>query len=109
MVGDLRSSRNERLHSTSSARAVQLQLTAELPELLRSRGYQLQFSSADGARFELPAAAAHEVAFRLQGGSPLDAASLPTDPEARSLIIRAEADGLPIGGVSFVIDPELAD
>ena len=88
------------------AHTVRLQLKAELPALLVSRGYQLQLTPAS---FELAARAAQQVTLGLKGGSPLTAADLPTDPDARSLTITAEADGLPIGGVTFVIDPDAAE
>ena len=88
------------------ARSVHIELGAELPALLASRGYQLQFTSAS---FELAEGGQQLVSFRLEGGTPLDPTSLPADSRARSLAISARADGIPIGGTSFVLDPDLSE
>ncbi|HKP55162.1 MAG TPA: hypothetical protein VJV78_00500, partial [Polyangiales bacterium] len=84
---------------------VRMKLKAELPEILRRHGWKLEFVSAGGNRFEMTAGARKEIVFKLAGGRPLHRRDLPQERAERMIVITAEAHGIPLGGMSYELDP----
>ena len=87
-------------------RNVKVVLKATLPPFLRERGWTLDFVSAGAASFGMAAGAKREVVFAMSGGQPLDRSMVPGDRAARTFVISAEADGIPLGGMSYEVDPD---
>ena len=81
-------------------------LEAQLPGFVSERGWQLGFASAGGATFSMKPGAIKEIVPQLSAGKPFDRASLPKDPAERSIVITAQADGIPLGGMTYVIDAD---
>lgn len=90
-------------------RAVQIKLQATLPAFLSERGWSLQFASAGAASFRLPAGQTKEISFTMMAGKPFDRSAIPADAAQRSIVVGAEADGIPLGGMTYEIDPDYLD
>ncbi|HET8745873.1 MAG TPA: hypothetical protein VFM98_09715 [Ramlibacter sp.] len=87
-------------------RHVKVTLKATLPDFLRERGWKLEFVSAGGAAFGMQPGARREVVFAMSAGQPFDRKVVPADSEARTIVITAEADGIPLGGMGYEVDPD---
>ncbi|NUP10127.1 MAG: hypothetical protein HOW73_29100 [Polyangiaceae bacterium] len=79
---------------------------AELPAFLRERGWRLTFVSPGGEKFGMQAGALKEIRLGVVAGKPIDRAMLPKAASERTIVVTAEADGIPLGGMSYVLDPE---
>jgi hypothetical protein len=90
-------------------RAVKVKLVAELPGFLKERGWSLDFVSAGAASFGMAAGQMKEIQFTMTAGKAFDRADLPAAAAGRTLVISAEADGIPLGGMSYEIDPDYVD
>ncbi len=90
-------------------RATRIELAAELPRFLEVRGWKLAFVSPGGAGFGLKAGALKEVRFAMVAGRPFERGELPGPGAERTITITAAADGIPLGGMSYVIDPDYVD
>jgi zinc metalloprotease ZmpB len=87
-------------------RNVKVALKADLPAFLRERGWKLQFVSAGGETFGMQPGAKREIVFAMSGGQPIDRTMVPAERAARMIVITAEADGIPLGGMSYEVDPD---
>jgi hypothetical protein len=92
-----------------SIRQVKIRLAASLPSFLRDRGWHLDFVSAGGSGFSMLPGASKEIIFSMTPGKPVERGMLPESPMERSILITAEADGIPLGGMSYVIDADYQD
>ena len=90
-------------------RQVKVKLSAQLPKLLLERGWRLDFVSAGGPSFGMAAGARKEILFAMAAGQPFDRAALPKAQSERTILITGEADGIPLGGMSYVLDPDYID
>lgn len=90
-------------------RQVPVKLAAHLPSFLRKRGWSLDFISAGGSSFGIKPGATKEIVFALAAGQAIDRSSLPTSATERTIVVTAEADGIPLGGMTYVIDPDYVD
>jgi zinc metalloprotease ZmpB len=90
-------------------RQAKMKLSAQLPKLLLERGWRLDFVSAGGPGFGMAAGARKEIVFAMAAGQPFDRAALPRAESERTILISAEADGIPLGGMSYVLDPDYTD
>jgi len=90
-------------------RHVQVKLGATLPAFLRERGWRLDFVSAGGPSFGMQPGASKEIVFAMAAGEPIDRESLPVSAADRTIVVTAEAAGIPLGGMAYVIDPDYVD
>lgn len=90
-------------------RHVRMGLHAVVPPFLSERGWRLEFVSAGGSAFGLQPGASKEIVCSMVRGHPIDRASLPRSELERAIVITAQADGIPLGGMSYVIDPDYID
>jgi len=90
-------------------RKAEMKLSATLPAFMRELGWRLEFVSAGGSKFGMAAGAMKEISFAMVAGSPLERSTLPRGAEERTIEITAEANGIPLGGMSYVIDPDYVD
>lgn len=85
-------------------RPVRITLEPVLPKFLLARGWSVRFDGAGGNSFSLPARGQREVRFSLVPG--VDFA--PSDvPQGTLIEIRSRVEGLLIGGMSYLVDPQL--
>lgn len=89
------------------ARTVRVSIESSIPDFLRERGWEVRFLNPGGASFTLGPRASREVELSLKPGEDF----LPSDVEAagEKAVIEFETlvDGLPVGGMSYNIDPEM--
>jgi zinc metalloprotease ZmpB len=90
-------------------RAIKVELAAALPAVLAERGWTLGFVSPGAARFGLAPGQVKEIVFAMTPGKPLTRTDLPADSAGRTLVLSAQADGIPLGGMSYEIDPDYVD
>lgn len=90
-------------------RPVQMKLVAHLPAFLRERNWRLDFISPGGASFSMKPGAIKEIMFAMSAGQTIDRATLPTSVAERAITVTAEADGIPVGGMTYVLDPDYVD
>ena len=90
-------------------RAVKIQLSATLPKFMQELGWRLDFVSGGGGAFGMQAGATKEIVFAMTPGKAFDRASLPKAEADRAMVISAEADGIPMGGMTYQIDPDYID
>ncbi len=80
---------------------------AILPGFLVRKGWAIEFISPGGSTFTLAPRASREVQFRLQPGEDFTADDVhQADDEAR-IILRLLIDNVPVGGMTYQIDPNL--
>lgn len=88
-------------------RTVQVIIEASIPDFLRQRKWDVRFLNRGGASFTLGPRASREVELSLIPGEDF----LPSDVEAagEGAVIEFETlvDGLPVGGMSYAIDPKM--
>lgn len=88
-------------------RAVQIRLTAELPDFLVERGWRVAFLQPNLNTFTLPPRASSNVVFTLTGGRSFNASDV-RDAQGQQVIrLLSFADNLLIGGMSYYVDPEM--
>ena len=88
--------------------AVQVKLAAQLPAFLRERGWRLDFISPGAGSFRMKAGAIKEIQFVMSGGQAIERSNLPSADAERTILITGEADGIPLGGMTYVLDPDYA-
>ena len=86
-----------------------MKLSATVPAFMRELGWRLDFVSAGGPKFGMQPGATKEILFAMVEGEPIDKANLPESEKERTIEITAEAAGIPLGGMSYVIDPSYVD
>lgn len=89
--------------------AAKVQLAGALPKFLQERGWKLDFISSGRDTFGMKAGGVKEIQFMLARGGEFDRRNLPDRPEDRAIDITAEVDGIPLGGMRYVIDPDYVD
>jgi hypothetical protein len=82
-------------------------LQAILPDWLVRLGWEAVFVSPGGSTFTLPARGSQEVLMRLQPGADFSPANVPTTGAASRIVVRLILNGIPIGGMSYIVDPNL--
>jgi len=87
-------------------RTARIKLESLLPDFLKKRGWTVQFRSAGGAEFSLPARHERQVRFTLVPGGDFAPSDVPAHKP--SLIqVQTRVDGLLVGGMSYHVDPTL--
>lgn len=84
---------------------VRIELDPSLPEVLATRNWTIRFQGMDGA-FSLAPGEEREVTVSLLPGRDFTAADVRNDPNP-TVEIHTEADGIVIGGMSYLLDPAL--
>lgn len=87
-------------------RLVSVELDASLPKLLGDRSWRVAFGSPGGAGFRLAPGQSREVVLQLEAGSEFSREDVGAAAD-RTLNVRVVADGIPIGGMSYELDPQL--
>lgn len=83
-----------------------MELRAELPELLRSRGWALDFINPGGSAFSLRPGESRTVVMALKAGHDFTRADVSQEHEP-TIQITGHADGILVGGMSYLLDPKL--
>jgi hypothetical protein len=78
-----------------------------LPAWLTKRGWEAAFTNPGGAAFTLPARGSREVLLRLKPGADFTRADVPAVAMGERIVVRVLTNGIPIGGMSYAIDPGL--
>lgn len=86
------------------SRPLRIELRPMLPDVLTSRGYELQFLSAGGKTFTLGPRANREIVMQLKPGTDFKPGDITGDARIE---VQALGDGMLIGGMSYQIDPKL--
>lgn len=89
-------------------RAVRIRLESELPRFLRDRGWKLAFLNPGGDQFTLGPRGHRYVQLALQAGADFDSAAVKAAGADRMIEVRTLLDGQVIGGMSYLVDPDLA-
>lgn len=84
-----------------------VELEASLPKFLVERGWRGHFANPGGASFTLVARDSREVLFKLEPGSEFSAADVREAGPTVNIVVRALVNGIPLGGMTYVIDPHL--
>ena len=85
--------------------AGRVKLDVLFPDWLTRLGWGFVFGNPGGGSFTLPARGSREVLLRLKPGADF---APPDVPAAGALIVvRALVNGIPVGGMSYAIDPHL--
>jgi len=82
-------------------------LEVDLPDFLTTRGWSAEFVNAGGASFTLTGRGSREVRLRLKPGSDFSSSDVQHAGVAARIIVRTLVNGVPIGGMSYAIDPHL--
>ncbi len=83
-----------------------IDIDVKLPALLAERGWRLSFAGLRSNRFTLRSREQHELTIELEPGAPFERADVETADD-RDIVITVNADGGPIGGMTYHIDPTL--
>jgi hypothetical protein len=84
-----------------------VKVEAILPEWLTRRGWGFAFVNPGGRSFTLPARGSREVLLELKPGTDFSPSDVPPGGPAASIIARVIVNGIPVGGMSYTIDPRL--
>jgi len=87
-------------------RRVEMRLEATLPAFMRELGWKLEFVSAGVSKFSMAEGATKEISSAMVAGSKLERSALPGTAAERTIEITAAANGIPLGGMSYVLDPD---
>jgi hypothetical protein len=88
-------------------RAVRVTLDVALPDFLRKRGWEIRFQNPGGASFTLGPRDGREVVMSLKRGTDFSAADVISAAPKAGIEIITLVDGIPIGGMTYAIDPRL--
>jgi hypothetical protein len=69
----------------------------------------MEFQSTGGDRFRMMPGAIKEIRFALTRGERFERQGLPIAVAERTIMITAEADGIPLGGMTYVVDADYVD
>ena len=83
-------------------------IEVDLPAVLAARGWQLTFKEAGATSFVLGPRASRRLRPRLIDGADFTAGDV-TSAGGPAIRVQALADGLPVGGMTYLLDPGLRD
>jgi zinc metalloprotease ZmpB len=87
--------------------AGRVKLEVDLPDFLTQRGWGTEFVNPGGASFTLTGRGSREVSLRLKPGSDFSPSDVQNAGAAARIIVRTLVNGIPVGGMSYAIDPNL--
>ena len=76
-----------------------------LPDFLRRRGWDVVFDNPGRESFTLGPRASREILLRLKPGAEFSPADVPA--RGNRIVVRTLLNGIPVGGMSYTIDPSL--
>jgi hypothetical protein len=85
----------------------QVKMEVILPNWLTRRRWGAVFVNPGGSSFTLPARGSREVLLRLTPGSDFSPLDVPKTALETRIVVRLIVNGIPVGGVSYTIDPRL--
>jgi hypothetical protein len=88
-------------------RVVPVELEITLPKFLEKRNWKLRVVSQGGGRFTLGPRARKQAELRLDAGGDFSIDDVRNAGDDTTIDITAIVDGLPVGGMSYKIDPDL--
>jgi len=88
-------------------RTIKGEVKVVLPSFLATRGWRLRFISPGAATFTLGPRASRDIVMTLDRGEEFGPDDVPADPTERAIEVLSYADGLPIGGMAYDVDPRL--
>jgi zinc metalloprotease ZmpB len=89
--------------------SVKVNLEVELPPFLGRKGWSLRFLNAGGASFTLGARGSREVTLELVPGGDFSPSEVEAAGGGAKIVIRHRANGMVIGGMTYLIDPKLTE
>ncbi|MGA8495160.1 MAG: hypothetical protein WB764_06750 [Xanthobacteraceae bacterium] len=84
-----------------------VKLDVLLPDWLTRRGWGFVFVNPGGGSFTLPARGSREVLLTLKPGADFAPSDVPSAGTGALLVVRVLVNGIPVGGMSYTIDPHL--
>jgi hypothetical protein len=84
-----------------------VKLEVILPDWLIRRGWGAAFVNPGGASFTLTGRGSREVLLRLKPGSDFSPSDVPPAGMSARIVVRLLVNGIPVGGMSYAIDPNL--
>ena len=88
-------------------RVVPVELEIKLPDFLEKRNWRLRVTTEGGGRFTLGPRGRKDVKLTLTAGADFTAEDVRAAGNDRYIHIDAIVDGLPVGGMSYEVDPGL--
>jgi zinc metalloprotease ZmpB len=84
-----------------------VKLDVLFPDWLTRRGWGFLFVNPGGGSFTLPARGSREVLLRLKPGADFAPSDVPGAGAGALIVVRVLVNGIPVGGMSYAIDPRL--
>jgi hypothetical protein len=78
-----------------------------LPDWLTRRGWGATLVNPGGAAFTLAARGSREVLLKLKPGADFAPSDVPAAGKGALIVVRVLVNGIPVGGMSYAIDPHL--
>ncbi len=88
-------------------RVVNIELDVSLPNILHKRGWTIKFKNVNSNRFTLAPRADKKITFSLIPGHKFDRSDL--SPEGEAIDINTLIDHIIVGGMTYLIDPNLKE
>ncbi|MFZ5825473.1 MAG: hypothetical protein ACOY94_14325 [Bacillota bacterium] len=88
-------------------KSVEVRLEVVMPDFLRERQYELQFTSPGGAAFSLASRADREVVMQLKTGLDFTPADLEQYGREAAIQVNAYVDGILTGGMTYQLDAKM--
>jgi zinc metalloprotease ZmpB len=89
-------------------RPAKMELRANMPRVLASKGWSLEFADLDDNKFRLKAGEKRNVRLKLSKGNEFTADEIKT-AEERSIRVYLYGNDLMLGGMTYQIDPDLKE
>ena len=83
-----------------------IDIQVKLPAVLAERGWRLGFAGLRSTRFSLRSREQRELTLEVEPGRPFDRADIEAADD-RDIVLTVTADGGPIGGMAYHVDPTL--
>jgi len=94
--------------SNSFNRPAKMELRADMPRVLASKGWSLKFADLDDNKFRLKVGEKQNVRLNLSKGNEFTADEI-KNAEDRSIRVYLYGNNMPLGGMTYQIDPDLKE
>jgi hypothetical protein len=95
--------------SNPYGRQIRVDLDVALPAFLSQRGWRVALRNPGGASFTLPARGSRKVEIGLIAGADFAAADVLAAGAQAGIVVSAKVDGYVFGGITYQVDPLLAE
>jgi hypothetical protein len=85
-----------------------MELRVDLPRVLASKGWRLQFADLDNNRFRLKAGEKRKIGLKLSKGSAFTADEIRSAAD-RNISVYLYGNGILLGGMTYQVDPDLTE